>query len=342
MKVTIKDIARVSGYSVGTVSMALSDKKSDISLKTKEKIKEIAKSMNYYPNKAAVSLVTQKSRTIGIMTADLTNTHVSTFFTALGSTLQKHSYSLLSHTVNNLNDYSLKTLSKMVANGVDGIILSQPFVLGTDTNELARMREYLFETGLPIVSRDVPELNANGVDVQFNFFQGAYLATQHLIDCGHSRIGCVTGSNQLRVTKDRIDGYKYALKEAGIDFDEKLLFIGDYNMESGSRALSYLLGQKVTAIFSFNDEMAFGLYRSARQYGVKIPSDLSIVGFDNVPFADVLDVPLTTVHIPTYEIGRRVAEELLNMIDNGTNNQLKIEKYEPTLMIRGSTAKINI
>jgi LacI family transcriptional regulator len=340
MKVTIKDIAQASGYSVATVSMALSEKENHVSPTTKEKVRTIARSMNYYPNRVAVSLVTQKSKTIGMMTPDLTNTHVSTFFTAVGSTLQKSGYSLLCHTIHDLNDYSVKTLSDMVASGVDGIILSQPYVFSTAPAEMDKMRNYLKGTGLPLVSRDIPELNEHGVDVHFNYFQGAYLATRHLLECGHTRIGCVTGSSLLRVTGNRTDGYRHALEEAGIPFDEKLLFRGDYSMESGSQALSYLLGQKVTAIFSFNDEMAFGLYRSARQYRVKIPADISVVGFDNVPFADVLDVPLTTIHIPTYEIGCRVAEVLIDMIENGVPDHLLVENYEPTLMIRGSTAHV--
>lgn len=342
MGITIKDVARESGFSVSTVSLALSDKKSRISDKTKIKIRTIADEMNYYPNRAAVNLVSKKSNIIGMLIADLKNPHVAVFFMTVDFILQKHGYNLLCRTTDeNSNDYSLNVFNNIVSNGVAGLILAQPFDEKMKKEEIQRICTYLKNKELPIISRDVVELNECGMDIRFNYFEGAYIATRHLIEYGHRRIGCVTGTMDLRVTTDRISGYKRAIKEAGIPFDENLLYRGDYGLESSGQALSYLLGKKVSAIFSFNDEMAFGLYRSARQYNIKIPEDISIIGFDNVPFAEVLETPLTTINVPTEEMGIRVAEEMIHMIENPDEKVKDDIIYQPTLMIRGSVSKIN-
>lgn len=340
-KATIIDVSRESGYSVTTVSLVLSGKESRVAQKTKIKIRGIAQRLNYQPNRAAVNLVTKTSKTVGMMVTDLNNPHIATYFTAVDSVLHKHGYAMICHTSDLYNDYSIEVLSKIVAENVAGIFLAQPFSVKDDPQQINELKEYLKCTGIPIVSRDVSELNYHGIDIQFDYFEGARLATQHLLDLGHTRIGCVTGTPFLKVTTDRINGYKHALEASGIPFNQELLYTGNYTMESASQALSYLMGQQVTAIFSFNDEMAFALYKSARQYGIHIPGDISIIGFDNVPFSDVLKVPLTSIDIPTHEIGIFAAQKMLDMIGNGIPESLETIKFSPKLMIRGSTSRID-
>ena len=167
------------------------------------------------------------------------------------------------------------------------------------------------------------------------------MATRHLIECGHKRIGCVAGKQSFHVTMQRLNGYKKALEESGISYDPDLVYFGDYTMESGYEAFSYILGQKVTAIFSMNDEMAFGIYRAARLYGVLIPEDISIIGFDNVPFADVMQVPLTTIGVPVIEMGKKLGEKVVELIDNKEKLKEREEiLYTPRLLVRGSTKSI--
>jgi len=343
MSVTMKDIARETNCSIATVSLALSDKESRISAETRRQIREVAKRMNYFPNKAAVSLVTNRSRTIGAMMADLTNPHISTMFMAMNTELNHHGYVLLCRTTTDMviNDYTVPNLSALVSEGLIGLILCQPYSLNENPGKTEEVRSYLAQTGLPVVTRDLPQLNSCGVDVKVNYYGGGYMATKHLLNYGHTCIGCVIGTEDYEVTQERIRGYRAALEEFGIAYDDELLFRGDYGMNSGSKALPYLLGKQVTAIFSFNDEMAFGIYRSARQYGIRIPQDLSVIGFDNVPFDEVLEVPLTTIHIPTEEIGVCAAREIVDMIEHGIPKELRVVTYEPTLMIRGSTALLN-
>jgi LacI family transcriptional regulator len=176
--------------------------------------------------------------------------------------------------------------------------------------------------------------------VIFDYYRGGYLATKHLIEYGHEKIGCVSGPPQFKVSRQRLEGYKKALDEHDLPFDESLVYYGDYDMASGSRSLSYLLGKKATAIFSFNDEMAFGLYQSARQYNVRIPEDLSIIGFDDVPFADVMEVPLSTVQVPIDAMGRTIGEKLIEIIEGPSHSRRVHVEYEPTLLLRGSSRSL--
>ena len=147
------------------------------------------------------------------------------------------------------------------------------------------------------------------------------------------------------MTRERITGYQKALADAGIEQDPKLIYEGDYTMDSGSAALSYLMGQRVTAIFAQNDEMAFGVYRSARIYGISIPEELSLIGCDNVPFDDVLEVPLSTISVPAREMGSYIAEQLCNMVEEDQpaspeRDRRRTVYYEPDLYLRGSVGKI--
>lgn len=338
MKATIKDVARASGYSVATVSMALSDKPSRVSEETKRKIREIAKQLDYSPNRIAVSLATKRSKIIGLVIADLHNPHMAMEYMAISSELKKRNYQLVTHVINNGEQYSLDDMKALAGCGIEGIIFSHPDTIEIGEEEL-KIIEYIKQSGLPVVSRDNKHYEELGSRVCFDYKMGGYMATNHLIEYGHRRIGCLAGTKNLRVTVERLEGYKQALYDAGIELDEKLIYYGDYSIESGSEALSFLLGQKATAIFAFNDEMAFGVYRRARNYGVKIPDDLSIIGFDDVSFDDVLEVPLDSIHVPTAHLGQLVAEKIVNMIehkDDGKDDYL----FEPSLRVRGSTKRI--
>lgn len=341
MKVTIKDIADECGVSVTTVSMALSDKPYRIANETRQKILETVKRLNYRPNAAAVSLAKKQSKLIGLIISDLTNTHIASLFMAIDQEVQKRGYSLICQVLlaEDTSSTSRQVLEKLISQNISGLIWAKPYIALEE--ELDSFVNDINSLGIPVASMDDFGFVCPGVDVCFDYYQGAYMATRHLIEYGHTRIGCLAGNRNFKVTQERLKGYKAALLDEKLDYDEKLVYYGNYTMESGSEALPYLLGQKVTAIFSFNDEMAFGMYQSARQYGIKIPVDISIIGCDNVPFANVMEVPLTTIQVPIIKMGSQLGKEIVEMIETEESRERKKIIYKPDLFLRGSTAKIN-
>lgn len=336
MHITIKDIAKECGVSVATVSMALSSKETRVSEKTKVKVREVAAKYNYQPNNAAVSLVNKKSKLIGIVFNDLRNTHISSLFMAINSIVAREGYSLVCHIIEDDSCLDDQVIRSVGAGNISAIIWAKPLEERGE-EEKERLNAAMMRLEVPVITMDDYGFNCEGTDVVFDYRQGGYMATRHLLEYGHRRIGCVAGKKEFHVTCERLAGYQLALKEAGIPYDPELVYYGDYTMDSGYQAFSYLMGQKVTAIFSMNDEMAFGIYRAARVYKVKIPQDVSVIGFDNVPFADVMQVPLTTIGVPVEEIGRYMGEHIIQLIKGGQDKNRTKQIYKPQLLLRGST-----
>ena len=336
MRATIKDVARESGVSVSAVSMALSDKPSRISRETKQKVKEVAERLHYQPNRAALSLVNRESKMIAIVMNDIRNTHIAAEFMAINRELSGKGYSLLSHILEEqTRDSSMKLIRQIAAENVAALIWAKPLEVD-NMEDLQSLRKSVEGLGIPVITMDDYGFDCPGVDVCFDYRQGGFLATEHLLELGHRRIGCLAGDRTYQVTQERIDGYRRALENFDVPYDEKLVYSGDYTMGSGYEAFSYLMGQGVSAIFSSNDEMAFGLYRAARNYGIHIPTDISLVGFDNVPFADIMETPLTTVRVPSVEMGGFIGRTAIELLGTTRDEKRKKILYKPDLLRRGS------
>lgn len=341
MRTTIKDIARECGVSVSAVSLALSDKPNRISKATRQKVMEAAARLNYQPNPAALSLVNRRSKTIGIVLGDMRNTHISSLFMAINKKIEGKGYSMVCHILDDQADSSDSEVLDLIASeNVAGLVWAKPLQWGRET-EQRNLRNRIDRLEVPVIAMDPCHLSCPGMDVCFDYESGAYLATRHLLEYGHRRIGALAGREDYQVTHERIAGYRRALAEYEIPFEETLVHYGDYTMESGYKAMSYLMGQNVTAVFSFNDEMAFGLYRAARIYGIRIPKDLSIIGFDDVPFDDVMEIPLSTVRIPIVEMGEFIGEKMLEFLEDPELTARSQVIYKPDLLLRASTARMN-
>lgn len=341
MRTTIKDIARECGVSVSAVSLALSDKPNRISKATRQKVMEAAARLNYQPNPAALSLVNRRSKTIGVVLSDMRNTHIASLFMAINKKIEGKGYSMVCHILDDREDSSDSEILDLIASeNVAGLVWAKPRQSREDTEQEGLLKR-IERLEVPVITMDAWNFPCPGLDVCFDYENGAYLATKHLLEYGHRRIGALAGRRDYRVTYERVKGYRRALEEYGVPWEESLVHYGDYTMESGYEAMPYLMGQNVTAIFSFNDEMAFGLYRAARIYGIHIPRDLSIIGFDNVPFDDVMEIPLSTIRVPIVEMGEFIGEKMLEFLENPELTTRGQVVYQPDLLLRASTARIN-
>ena len=180
--------------------------------------------------------------------------------------------------------------------------------------------------------------DGNHFSVEVNQVQIGYLATRHLLELGHRQIGCASGSIRLNVNACRYLGYRMALEEYGLAADPSLLFCDSLSITCGQKALPCLLGQNVSAIFAFNDMIAYGIYKECRNYNLSIPRDLSVIGVDDIFLSDIIYPPLTTVAQPVSEIAARAVDGMLHLLQD-PQNRTDTAKLNPILKVRGSTAR---
>ena len=337
MKVTIKDIASQVGVSVTTVSLVLNNKPNTISKPTKDRILEVAKALDYIPNHMAKSLVTKQSKMIGLVVPDIGNNFFADLAKNIENECQKSDYSLILANASNSLTETVKYVEQFISRGVDGLILA--FYTDDRQNTKEQLIEKLNKYDVPIVTVDswIKGLNMPGVSIHHS--RGGYIATKYLIDQGHKRIGCITGMNGNYSSDRRLKGYMLALKEANIESQEDYVVEGDYQYNSGYNATLKLIEKDVTAIFACNDLMAYGAYSAIKEKNLKVPDDISIIGFDDLLFSKMLSVPLTTVYQDINALGSKATELIIDYIRNGTPKQ-EFYRHEPSLVIRDSTKHI--
>lgn len=328
---TIKDIAKLAGVSITTISKVINHKDHDIGKDTKNRVLEIIKQYNYRPNALASGLITKKTGTIGLLVPDISNAFFSEVIQAVENTAMQYGFNVILCNTDDNEEKELEYLNVLRDKRVDGIIFISTFI----SNH--RGIDELADNGMPLVVVDRSIDNALIKVVQLDNESGGYAAAKHLIQHGHTRVGCITGPLQNRSARDRYEGYVKALREAGIAFEDKYVYEGDYRITSGETAAQALLKEGVTAIFACNDMMAYGVYRAARDLGLQIPEDLSVVGYDDIYLSEILSPPLSSVRQPTYEIGAASASILIDMI-NGVEVKEKRTDFKADLSIRKSVA----
>lgn len=336
MRTTIKDIAEYTGLSITTISLVLNNKAFKIPQETKKIIFEAAKKLNYRPNQVAVGLVKKRTNTIGLVISDVRNVFFSNLAKSVEDECRKSGWNLILCNTNDIHKRDMEYIRTLADKGVDGIL----FAMSADSNqkraeESLKLMEYL---KIPYVMIDRYVEWARCRFVATDHFQGGYVAAKHLIDLGHKKIACVTGPLYLIDADNRLLGYKKALEEANIPYDSNIVFEGAYTFDSGVQAVDFLKGKDFTAIFAFNDLSAYGVYKQLKKYNVNVPNDVSLVGYDNIFFSELLDVPLTTINQPIYDIGQKAAKLIINR-ENLNDDFNKSILLEPDLVIRNSTKK---
>lgn len=336
MSVTVKDIAEAAGVSITTVSLVLSGRECRVSMKTRELVQKIARELDYQPNHLARGLVTRRSQTIGLIIPDISNLFFSELAKGVEMEAQQNSYNIIFSNSNEDGSKDLKNLRILLNKAVDGLIIV-PSIKERELNLATEFNRILSMHNLPvvIVDRMLPGIDCDFVSLDNR--EGGFIATKHLLELGHKKIGCITGPQDLMSSNMRYHGYCDALNLFGIPIDENLVFNGNYRLHSGVQGAELLINRNVTAIFACNDMMACGAYRQACIMNKKIGSELSLVGFDDIPFAEMLEHPLTTIHQPVYDIGKNSCRMLMDKLSGATADIHKI-KYSPTLVVRATTA----
>jgi LacI family transcriptional regulator len=335
--VTIKDIARALGISTSTVSRALRDSY-EISPETKKMVLECAEKLNYKPNPIALSLKERRSRSIGVVVCEIANNFFSQVINGIESIAYDRGYNVIISQSRESYDREVIDLQYLASRGVDGLLIS----LSTETNDLSHLNA-LHEKGLPVVLFDRISEDINTHKVVVDNFKGAYDATEFLIKNGHTRIAVITNSEFLSITHERLAGYKEAMAANGLTINENYIqhcFYGGMLFEEIEDAVNNLLtqDQKPEAIFTTSDKLTTGSLKTLKRRGVKVPLDISLVGFSNTDIAELLDPPLTVIRQPASEMGKAATELLLQLVES----KRPIKEFEkriltPELQIREST-----
>lgn len=312
----LKTIAKIAGVSPSTVSRILSGKNKRVNKKV-EKILEIAEKLGYRKNLVAQSIRTGKTYIIGVIVSDISYSFYPEIVRGIEDELSKKNYAMILY--NSLEDpeKEKKALHNLVERQVEGVIIS-PII--EDVNE--KYFWELKEKGIPfvVIDRYYPYVNCDFVGV--NDREGAYKAVKYLIECGHEKIGMVTGPLNTYTGLERFNGYKEALLEYGIKIDKRYIVEGIYGsfeevVKVGREKTEELISKadEITAIFYGTDTLAVGGMKYLEEKGIRVPEDISIIGFADLMEARIVSPPLTTVQQPKYQLGKEAAKLLLRRIE---------------------------
>lgn len=342
-RITIHDIARLAGASSATVSRVLSNSSYPVSDELRNKIRKIAEEHHYIPNRIGKQLKTHDNLTIGAIIPTISNPFYASIMLGIEEIAQQNGYHVFlcnSKQSAKLEEEYLKTLFE---NQVEGVIVSS---ISADKKLLS----HLLDLGMKVVAVDQHIEMKNVRQIEFNYRKGGFIAVKHLIDNGHRKIAYITAPLDRPSRRSIFQGYQDALIEAGITPEEDYVQIAEkesslydeiFEFENGRKLARNLLKLESppTAVFACNDLTAIGAIHEFTKQGVRVPEDISVAGFDNIEFGQMVMPALTTVNQPNYEMGKLACNILLDMIKNKHAPEIEI-MLQPALVERDSVADI--
>jgi len=334
-RITIKDIAREAGVSPQTVSRAINNK-SEIRPETRARILRIAEQLGYHPNSVARSLATQRTQNIGLVVPDVSNPFFASIARGIQDAAHQNQYNVfLCNTDENVEREQSAILS-LEAQRVDGLLLCSSRLPEGELLQLAQRYQPLV-----LVNRCITHPQTGCVIV--DDARAMQEAVHYLIDLGHRHIGLLAGPAKSHSGQQRTQGYCQALRDAGIEPLSEWRIHCPPQVDGGQAAAHELLryAPELTVVVAYNDLVAVGALRACAELGLRVPQDKAILGCDDVLLAALVSPPLTTIHIPTYELGQRAMGLLLEMMDPQpvqADTQPAIITVSPTLVIRDSVA----
>jgi DNA-binding LacI/PurR family transcriptional regulator len=327
----LQDVARMAGVSTSTVSRALS-RPDLVNARTRTRVEEAVRRLGYRPSRVARRLRVEHgfSDLIGLVIPDLQNPFFADLARGVEDIAQRHGYTVLIGNADEDLEKERRYLEVMRAESVDGVIVPPCSKHDPAVAELVHSE-------MPVVCVDRRLAKARVDTVIVDNMRGAYDAVEHLIGLGHRRIGFIEGRPQVSTSEERLEGYRAALAEYGIVAAPELLRVGDSRQESGRRLAGELLAEPdpPTALLVGNGIMTLGAVETIRREGLRIPQDIAVIGYDDMPWALALTPPLTVVRQPGYELGSRAMEMLLQRIRQPKRSP-SVVMLHPELVVRGS------
>lgn len=334
MSVTIRELAKVAGVSITTVSRVLNNNEHAVNLETKQRILSLAEELGYQPNIAARSLRNDRTEMIGVVADSTISPFTPVIIHAIEKYLKQHGYVCIFINTSWNPEKEKKAVRDLLSRSADGIIFVESWHQNTNQDLDLANKPYVFVHRL---------FNApNKHSVIPDEIYGAEVATRHLVQLGHKRIGFINGPTNYFATSLRLKGYEQELSKFQIEFDKNLISDGNWGIQSGYDACKQLLllSHPPSAIFAANDLMALGAIYAAQDSGLRVPEDLAIVGYDDRDIASLVRPAITTVSLPAYEMGETAAKMVLSLIKNHDEYQEEI-KLKGQLIIRQSCGDVS-
>ncbi|MCS7178173.1 MAG: LacI family DNA-binding transcriptional regulator [Anaerolineae bacterium] len=338
MPPTLEEVAKLAGVSRSTVSRVI-NQQPNVRPEVRERVWEVIRQTGYQPHAAARSLATRRTRVIGLVipqavTTLFTDPYFPIFMRGVADACNAHNYhlmlSLFSHRRAQGAPTSQDALYQQILRSryLDGVVVSSATLDDP-------VFHHLLEDGVPfVIAGRYPHERANYVDV--DNVVGARMAVEHLLRLGHERIATITGPLNMFAAQDRLEGYRQALTARGIPIDEHLIVEGDFTEQGGQAAMKRLLPYRPTAVFAASDMMAIGALKALREDGLRVPEDIALVGFDDVPLASMVDPALTTVRQPIEQLGSMAVELLISLLENPQRETVHRVVLPTELVIRAS------
>ncbi len=329
MSVTIKDVAQRAGVSIATVSRVINNS-GPVNEATRQRVASAARELRYLPHGAARSLITRKTNTLGVLLPDLYGEFFSEVIRGIDQTARQSRYHLLVSSSHN-DVTEVEAALRAMQGRVDGLIVMFPDV------DAQALRANLPES-LPVVLLNCGVGDRSYDSLNIDNFGGAYEVVQHLLEHGHRRVALIKGPERNHDARQRREGYRTALRDRGIERSAELEIPGDFTESAGYEAVTRILElePRPTALFAANDSTAIGALSALREAGVRVPEEMAVAGFDDIPIARYMSPPLCTVQVAIYDLGARGVRRLLHAVESENAHPRRQETLPTALVVRRS------
>lgn len=328
-RITMQDVSQEAGVSLMTVSRVINGK-DGVSIDTRNRILQVIEKLNYRPSSIARGLATQRTGTLGVVVPDISNPFFASLVRSAEEEAYDKNYSVFLGNTNEEQGREIAVLQLLEDNQVDGLILCSSRL---DDETISRCLEHFASVVLVFREKIGPNVGA----VTLDDVMGGQLAIDHLIKSGHRNIGLISGPVRSLSTIGRYEGYQKALKAADIPINQKWIRNCHPTIEAGQAIANELLmnNPEITALFCHNDLIAVGAVQACLQYGLSVPNDIAIIGYDDIKLAALVTPSLTTIHSPILEIGTRAIQMLLEQMSDASIEPTQTN-FQPNLIVRES------